>query len=190
MNAYAHWNKFSEAEELCLRRFVPQQARIVDLGCGTGRALYALRDSCSEYFGMDASEAMIRKARMNHPKAHFSVGDIVECSFEPHSFDVALLLHNVIDMLNPKTRRARLLRNVKGLLKRDGVLIASSHLRNADQIQGYYEENYHGATIYNYRSSFPEWCAEVEAAGFRVLFAMRDFRGVECDWTYLTAGTN
>lgn len=187
VNAYAKWSAFSDAERLCFERFLPKRARILDLGCGAGRAVSALPEDRVSYLGVDASKPMISRARQKHPQTSFAVGDIVEFTSTPCSFDAILLLHNVIDMLNPKSRRIALLRKSRTHLARDGILIASSHLLGRRHITGYCQEDYHGTVIYNYRSSLPEWCAEVESVGFLVLLAMRDVRGSASDWAYLAA---
>lgn len=187
VNAYAKWRTFSEAEKICFAHFVPRRARILDLGCGTGRALKALGNGFTSYLGVDASETMIGRAKISHPNINFVIGDIVNFTSTPHSYNTVLLLHNVIDMLNPKKRRAKLLHNARTLLESGGVLIASSHLRRRSQKQGYFREQYHGANIYNYRSSLSEWSAEVAESGFNVVLAMQDFRGSTCDWTYIVA---
>ncbi len=57
---------------------VPRNARILDLGCGTGRLLNALKPSHG--VGVDFSEKMIEIARTNFPDLTFEVGDVEDPS--------------------------------------------------------------------------------------------------------------
>ncbi len=49
--------------------------RVLDLGCGTGRAGEPYRDLGFEVVGVDPSEAMIRAARRRDPRGRYLVGD-------------------------------------------------------------------------------------------------------------------
>src|ERR1044071_8057529 len=51
---------------------VPPGLRVLDLGCGTGHLLAALRPSFG--VGVDLSPAMVNVARMNHPDLQLTVG--------------------------------------------------------------------------------------------------------------------
>jgi SAM-dependent methyltransferase len=57
-----------------LRFIIPEGARVLDLGCGTGSLLSALKPSRG--VGVDFSSAMIAKARAAHPNLEFVLGDI------------------------------------------------------------------------------------------------------------------
>jgi predicted TPR repeat methyltransferase len=62
---YAHWCDFVRSE-LTSARVVGR--RVLDLGCGTGRAGEPYRDRGFEVVGVDPSEAMIRAARRRDPR--------------------------------------------------------------------------------------------------------------------------
>jgi SAM-dependent methyltransferase len=57
-----------------MRFLIPENARVLDLGCGTGRLLSALKPSHG--VGIDFSAAMVAEARRLHPECEFFVGDI------------------------------------------------------------------------------------------------------------------
>lgn len=59
-----------------LRFLVPENARIVELGCGTGELMAAL--SPREAFGVDLSPNMLEKAKEKYKDYHFIEGDIEE----------------------------------------------------------------------------------------------------------------
>ena len=57
-----------------LRFIIPEGARVLDLGCGTGSLLSALKPSRG--VGVDFSPAMIGKAKVAYPNLEFVLGDI------------------------------------------------------------------------------------------------------------------
>jgi len=68
-------NSFYYEDDLRFMRFlIPEDLRVLELGCATGHLLAALKPSYG--VGVDLSERMIAVARRNHPGLHFFVGDI------------------------------------------------------------------------------------------------------------------
>ncbi len=57
-----------------MRFLIPENARVLDLGCGTGRLLSALKPLHG--VGVDFSPSMVAEARRLHPECEFFVGDI------------------------------------------------------------------------------------------------------------------
>src|SRR6266566_10173217 len=67
--------------------------RILDLGCGTGIVARVLRErlgGAANIVGLDASTAMIEKARSFEPELEWRVGDAVAMPFADASFDLVL----------------------------------------------------------------------------------------------------
>ena len=58
---------------------VPEGARVLDLGCGTGHLLAALKPSYG--VGVDFSENMLEVARAKHPELKFLAGDVEDPEF-------------------------------------------------------------------------------------------------------------
>ena len=67
-NAFYH-----EQDEAYMRFLIPEGLRVLELGCGTGRLLAALKPSRG--VGVDLSEPMVGIARRHHPELEFVVGD-------------------------------------------------------------------------------------------------------------------
>lgn len=66
---------FFHAEDLRFLKFqIPQGSRVLELGCGNGHLLAALRPSVG--VGVDFSAALIAEARGKYPHLTFMVGDI------------------------------------------------------------------------------------------------------------------
>ena len=81
--------------------------RVLDLGCGTGTYLHTQKDAFTsefdggqiEWFGLDASQAMLEQARPKVPGADLQVGDVhslpypdghfnfISCNFAFHHFE-------------------------------------------------------------------------------------------------------
>lgn len=73
-------NAFFHREDLLYLKFlIPEGARVLELGCGTGHLLAALKPSHG--VGVDFSEGMISEARKLHPGLSFVVGDIEDDGF-------------------------------------------------------------------------------------------------------------
>ena len=90
-NAYFH------AEDLRYLQFlIPEGCRILELGCGTGHLLAALKPSFG--VGVDFSSRMIAEARKAHPDLTFLVGDIEDKAFIGSlngPFDIILIVDTI-----------------------------------------------------------------------------------------------
>ena len=83
---------FYEQDEEYMKFLVPEGLRVLDLGCGTGRLLAALKPA--KGVGVDFSPAMVEVARLDYPDLEFVVGDIEESNVISSlrgPFDVILL---------------------------------------------------------------------------------------------------
>lgn len=188
VEAYSRWSNFSNGEKRCFSLLGKSPCSVLDIGCGAGRFLYWKDVLVNRYVGIDASLRMIESARAAFPGKDFRHGDIMEQEFSDGEFDLILLLHNVLDMLHPKVRRSDLLNRVGRYLKNDGSVIVSSHLiHSKDESSRYFEEDYHGAKVYCYRSHLSDFCKELELEDLLVDMAVRDYRSEHADWAYIVA---
>ncbi len=73
-----HWidrnSAFHDADMKYLKFVIPEGARVLELGCGTGRNLARLKPSVG--VGIDFSEEMIEIAAAKHPDLTFHVADV------------------------------------------------------------------------------------------------------------------
>jgi SAM-dependent methyltransferase len=118
---------FHQEDLLYLRFLIPEGARVLELGCGNGHLLAALKPSFG--VGVDFSGAMLEQARRNHPHLSFVEGDIEDAALIaslPGPFDVIL----VADTLGGVDDCQHLLENLHVLCRRDTRLIIAhfSHL--------------------------------------------------------------
>jgi SAM-dependent methyltransferase len=92
-NGWLDRGAFFHREDLRYLKFViPEGLRVLELGCGNGHLLAALKPSHG--VGVDFSEGMIAQARQAHPDLTFHVADIEDTDFIaslPGPFDVILI---------------------------------------------------------------------------------------------------
>jgi SAM-dependent methyltransferase len=69
--------------------------RLVDIACGSGLATNYAHRRGAVVSGLDASEALIRIARVRTPEADFRVGDMFALPFADASFDVATSFNGI-----------------------------------------------------------------------------------------------
>ena len=80
-----------------LRFLIPEGLSILEIGCGLGDQLAALKPRRG--LGIDLSEAMVREASTRHPELEFLVGDGEALALD-ETFDVILLVDLVGHMLD------------------------------------------------------------------------------------------
>ena len=84
---------------------VPPGLRVIEIGCGPGNLLAALKPS--EGVGVDFSEEMIQKASQRYPQLRFILADAHELSLD-EKFDVIVLSDLVNDLWDVQTVLERL----------------------------------------------------------------------------------
>jgi SAM-dependent methyltransferase len=114
------------AEAELLRRFLGPDARVLDIGCGTGRVMEHLAPWCREVHGIDISERMVQagRERLGHlAGVHFHYGNGYDLAdFEDGSFDVVYSIVALQHM--PRTVAYNYLLESHRVLRRGGVLWA------------------------------------------------------------------
>jgi 2-polyprenyl-3-methyl-5-hydroxy-6-metoxy-1,4-benzoquinol methylase/uncharacterized protein YbaR (Trm112 family) len=85
-------------------KVIPSSARVLDLGCGTGRCAIPLAEKVKKVIGVDLSFEMIRRAMRKArclkeaSRPEFIVADAERLPFGPESFDTVIgfgILHHV-----------------------------------------------------------------------------------------------
>src|SRR5215472_18661955 len=106
----AYYRAIERLVEFC----VPPGASVLEVGCGTGDLLAALRPS--EGVGVDLSPKLIERARQKHPQLQFIVGDAESLDapeLRNRRFDY-VVLSDVVGMLPDVWAVFRALRGVCG----------------------------------------------------------------------------
>jgi SAM-dependent methyltransferase len=112
------------AEAEALRRFFGPDARVLDVGCGTGRVMEHLAPWCREVHGIDISRRMVDggRERLAHlPNVHFHHGNGYDLAgFRDGWFDVVYSIVALQHM--PRTVAYNYLLESNRVLRQDGVL--------------------------------------------------------------------
>ena len=124
-----------ETESLIFDHYVSKNARILDLGCGTGRTGFALYDKGYEnILACDISPHMIAAARQ-YAAAHqypleFAIADARALNYNDASFDTVFFSYNGIMMIPGFEDRLKVFQEARRLLKPGGRFIFSSYRRD------------------------------------------------------------
>jgi SAM-dependent methyltransferase len=97
---------YEEIRAELLRRTVGQAARVLDVGCGSGGVLLMLSAQIGEGIGIDISEDALERAERERQtrgieNVTFRHADATAIPFPDSSFDVVLLLGDVLTYLAP-----------------------------------------------------------------------------------------
>ena len=103
---------------------LPVNARILDLGCGTGKPIYEyLIHEKFKVVGVDASEKMIGIAKKNFPSGEFYVQDMRELALN-QKFDAIIAWHSFFHLQQPD--QIEMFSKFKELLFPNGMLLLTT----------------------------------------------------------------
>ena len=134
-NTIESFNKFAEQYadftflnllQYELNRFIaliPKNAKILDVGCGSGRDVHYFIDYKLTPIGIDASEELIKEAKKRVPEGNFLKMDMLNLSFEPFKFDGIWALDYISYI--KKDSIPEILNNFNKILKQEGILFIS-----------------------------------------------------------------
>ena len=178
----AHRKRFSHPLNFAwLEKYVNQQARVLDYGCGYGRTLGELSPAgFTNLVGVDFSHQMLTRARVELPGSWVIRNDGQNLPFTNDCFD-AMLLFAVLTCLPADEQQRLLLAEAHRVLRPGGILYLSDLLINDDERN---RERYqqHASTYDRYgvfelpegvvvRHHQREWIEEITARFERLEFA-------------------
>lgn len=103
---------------------LPQNARVLDAGCGTGLPIARfLVKNGFEVVGIDLSDAMVATAQANVPEASFHQMNMTDISLPPESFDGVISCYTIIH--TPREKHADIFRSFYKVLKPQGLMLVS-----------------------------------------------------------------
>lgn len=101
-----------------IKRFIPEDSFVLEIGCGTGRYTEILKKKVRHICGIDISPNMIEAAKKSNPDLDFFIGDCEELgNFKSEEFDVVFGANTF--SYYPDKKRA--LASINRVLKRGGV---------------------------------------------------------------------
>lgn len=145
---HAEWTEQVRREErerytYLLQQHVPREARVLELGCGTG--LPTTRELAEDFAvtGVDISAGQLALARLNVPAAFFVQADMARLGFGPASFDAVAAFYSLIHV--PRGEQPALLARIAAWLRPGGWLLATM---GAHDDEASYAEDWLGAPMY------------------------------------------
>jgi len=126
-----------------LVQHLPEDAEVLDVGCGAGVPVTLILSQSFEVTGVDFSEAQIRLARQLVPQAQFVCQDITELAFPDNSFDAICSYYAIIHI--PRQEHKRLLRNFYRMLRPSGLVLLCM---GAGDLEDDFQEDYFGTRMY------------------------------------------
>ena len=147
---------------------LPANAIVLDAGCGAG---IPISQRLSEHFdvtGVDFSEAQIKLAKKNVPKAKFICQDMTKLDFPEDTFDGICSYYAIIHI--PREEHQPLLANFYRMLKPGGfalLCLGAEHL--VDDI----DENYLGTRMYWSHYDIATYLKMLKDCGFSVIWSKR-----------------
>ncbi len=127
-------------ENLYLQKNIKKDSVVLDVGCGLGRNMTAIKDIAEKVFGIDNNEEFINKAQekiLGFSNLKISFGDAREMSFQENTFDYTICMGNTFGDF--KKDKLEILNEMKRVTKKDGKIIISVYSEKAlkARLEGY-----------------------------------------------------
>ena len=124
----------SRAEQRALAHALPLlKGRTLVVGCGTGRESLAVSKMGVSAVGIDLSRRLVAEARTHSPGptgVAYVVGEATGLPFRDGSFDLVLMISQLLGHLPSRDLRRKALSEGGRLLGPDGILLASAYNRS------------------------------------------------------------
>jgi ubiquinone/menaquinone biosynthesis C-methylase UbiE len=119
--ALRYHKKFQEPSEFIDKfiSFLPNGARVLDVGCGTGTDSIYLEKNGLNVEGIDLSKAMIKIAKERAPQIKFKIMDMRCLKYPDNSFDGIFVAYSLIHI--PAKDVKKTLEELKRVLKVGGI---------------------------------------------------------------------
>ncbi|MEA1963445.1 MAG: class I SAM-dependent methyltransferase [Patescibacteria group bacterium] len=112
-------------ELIDLTKNIPRAARVLDVGCGSGKLLKVLQENKIYYLGIDSCAELLKKAKEQFPNFKFSKGDILNLgAVNKLNFDYVFCIA-VLQHIPGKDLQIKALKQLKNKLSKDGKIILS-----------------------------------------------------------------
>ena len=179
--------KFARIKEVLAKYPIPQNSRILELGCGAGNIALFMAELGYESYGIDLSPDAIvwaeDKKKQLGISATFCLGNAVELTEYPADYFELIIDGDCLLMLIGSDRKV-CLSNIYRILKFNGLFLATANLLNEELQNRYYikPDNIFDPQTqcltqdgipYYYLSREKEFSAELEHAGFKILESKR-----------------
>lgn len=139
-NQKNYWNKVADTKKFTtpfnikeFLKYVPKEAKILDVGCGYGRTLEELyKNDYKNLIGIDFSEKLIERGKNLYPKLNLCVQTTENIDFPDNSVD-AVILFAVLTCIIDNSAQKHIISEIKRVLKPGGILYINDFLINSDE---------------------------------------------------------
>lgn len=140
MEQQEYWDSVSKKKEFTtpfhaeeFTKHVKNQDAILDVGCGYGRTLDELYQiGYHNLIGTDFSEGMIERGKRQFPYLDLRVKKNADIDLPNDSVD-AIILFAVLTCIRENTEQKNLIKEIKRVLKPNGILYVNDFLLNTDE---------------------------------------------------------
>lgn len=137
---YYHWLAqygLFQYESAIVRKYFSQGDKILDVGCGVGRATFGLSQLGFIVSGVDYSTTMIEKAREVYPKLDFSVQNAMCLKYANNTFDGGFFSFNGLMLIESYNDRQKALIEIMRVIRENGVFFFTTPFLD-NKIEGEY----------------------------------------------------
>lgn len=153
------------AEMVCTGGAPDARPRVLDIGCGSGRATAHLDERGLEAAGVDISSEMVRSAREAHPALVFEVGTLDDVPAPDESIAGAVYWYSII--ATPLRELTRAWRELDRVLSAGGLALVAFQAGSGEAVER--PDAYGSSTpLTLYRHSVSAVTASLLEADFRV----------------------
>jgi SAM-dependent methyltransferase len=148
---------------------LPEDAPLLDLGCGNG--LSSTRELAGRFTvtGVDVSARQLEYARRNVPRATFLQTEMSQLDFPPGSFAAVTAFFSIIHL--PRDEQPGMFRSIQDWLLPGGYLVV---VMGAADSPGDIDPDWLGAPMYWSHFDSATNVAMVETAGFEIISAQEE----------------
>jgi ubiquinone/menaquinone biosynthesis C-methylase UbiE len=144
---------------------LPKDAKVLDIGCGSGKDTAYLTEEGYDVTGIDYSPEMIEEAKSRVPEGKFKVMDMRTLEFDNESFDGIWCLASFFHI--PKEKALKVLKGFRDVLKAEGVMYIAVKEGEGEQMVEYPQTSNQPRFFAFYKQAEIEGL--LEAAGFTIL---------------------
>lgn len=124
------WEFINEIQEFAAQ--LPEKAKVLDLGCGSGYITNYLHNQNLNAVGLDFSQEMINIAKEKYPTIDFLLADFVSIQnyFDENSVDALIAVYSLYFV--PKEQFESVLKSLSKVLKNDGKFFFVTQIGNGE----------------------------------------------------------
>lgn len=122
-------------------KYLEPNKKVLDLGCGFGRLAGIFKSYGCETYGIDVNAEAIKEAQSNVDSEgiDFSAQDATKTNFDNNFFDI--VVSQAVSACMSKTDRTKTLKEIKRILKKDGILQIAEFSIKPDDKERYVKDS-------------------------------------------------